>query len=86
MVQASGKVTGIHGLAVGQVAVLLRILQNTHHRAGGSFHLLHQVKSLVDAGKNLGEERAPIFNCTDVANDHNGKGEKGISTSPGDLK
>lgn len=85
MVQDSGQVTGIHGLTAGQVATLLWILENTHHRAGGGFHLLYQAEGLVDTGEDLGEKCAPIFNCTDVANNHNGKGRKGISANQGDL-
>lgn len=71
VVQAGGEIAGVHGLAVGQVVVLLGVLEDTYHRAGGGFHLLYQIQSLVDAGEDLGEESAPIFDGTDVANDHN---------------
>lgn len=78
VVQASREVAGVHGLAVGQVVVLLGVLEDTYHRAGGGFHLLYQVESLVNAGEDLGEESAPIFDGTDVANNHNCNEERGL--------
>lgn len=78
MVQASCEVAGVHGLAVGQVVVLFGVLEDAYHRAGGGFHLLYQVQSLVNAGEDLGKESAPIFDGTDVTNDHNCNEERGL--------